>query len=97
MEFTATFIVLALLGIVDAGYLTLKHRQKQPLACPMDHDCSTVTESKWGAVFGVRNELLGLLYYVVMLVGIMAALFVPAFASPLYGVFVVAASGALLM
>lgn len=96
MEFTATFIVLALLGIADAGYLTFKHQKKQPLACPMDHDCSVVTESKWGAVFGVRNELLGLLYYAAMLIGIVVVFFAPALTSPFYGLFVIASGCALL-
>ena len=65
----ASFITIALAGIVDAGYLVWKHysNKSEPLVCPLDHDCSKVTESKWSTIFLVRNEVLGLLFYVVML------------------------------
>ena len=92
MEFVATFIVLAIGGIADAGYLAYKHRQKKPLACPLDHDCSHVTESKWAAIFGVRNDILGLLYYVGMLGGILLMLTVPVYAGILRTLLMVGAS-----
>jgi len=69
MPFTATFIVLAFAGLVNASYLTYKHFQKKPLVCPINHDCNAVVESKWGHMFGVRNEILGLLFYAGMLLG----------------------------
>lgn len=64
MVFVTTFLVLAVFGIIDAGYLYYAHRQEnQTLICPMDHDCAVVTESKWSAMLGVRNEILGLMFY----------------------------------
>lgn len=67
--FTASFMTLAITGIAVAGYLVWKHYRNttKPLVCPLDHDCSKVTESKWSTVFFVRNEVLGLLFYVSML------------------------------
>ena len=67
--FTASFITLAIIGMLDAGYLIWKHYQHNagPLVCPLDHDCSKVTESKWSSIFFIRNEVLGLLFYVSML------------------------------
>ena len=67
--FTASFMTLAIAGIVTAGYLVWKHYHNgtNPLVCPLDHDCSKVTESKWSHIFGVRNEVLGLLFYISML------------------------------
>lgn len=44
-----------------------QHYKKKPLVCPMNHDCSIVTQSKWGWTFGIRNELLGFIYYVGLL------------------------------
>ncbi len=68
MVFVTTFLVLAVFGIVDAGYLYYEHRNgNKSLVCPMDHDCAVVTESKWSTTFGVRNELLGLIFYMVAL------------------------------
>ncbi|MBI2582346.1 vitamin K epoxide reductase family protein [Candidatus Woesearchaeota archaeon] len=77
----ASFITLALAGIVDAGYLVWKHysHKSEPLVCPLDHDCSKVTESKWSTIFLVRNEVLGLLFYVAMLVSGLAVFFMPEF------------------
>ena len=77
--FTASFLTLALAGIADAGYLVWKHYHNttKPLVCPLDHDCSKVTESKWSTIFWVRNEVLGLLFYVSMLAAGLILFFVP--------------------
>ncbi len=79
--FTASFITLAVGGILDAGYLVWKHysHKAEPLVCPLDHDCSKVTESKWSKIFFVRNEVLGLLFYVAMLVAGLVVFFMPIF------------------
>src|SRR3989344_8359775 len=79
--FTASFLTLALAGIADAGYLVWKHYHNttKPLVCPLDHDCSKVTESRWSTIFWARNEVLGLLFYVAMLVAGLAVFFMPAF------------------
>lgn len=64
MHFHATFIVLSFSGLINAGYLAYKHYfEKKPLVCPIGHDCNAVVESRWGNIFGVRNEILGVLYY----------------------------------
>lgn len=79
--FTASFITLTIVGIADAGYLVWKHYSHKagPLVCPLDHDCSKVTESKWSSIFWVRNEVLGLLFYVFMLVAGLVVFFMPVF------------------
>jgi len=78
--FTASFITLAVAGIADAGYLVWKHysHKAEPLVCPLDHDCSKVTESRWSHLFGVRNEVLGLLFYASMLAAGIATFLLPA-------------------
>ena len=80
MVFSATFFVLTILGIADAGYLVYKHLTHNPLVCPLDHDCSVVTESKWSKVFGVRNEFLGLGFYILAFLGILSVVLLPNFA-----------------
>lgn len=67
LSYLSLYLVLALGGIINSGYLFWNHRQKKPLVCPLDHDCSVVTESKWSHLFGIRNEILGLLFFVGML------------------------------
>ncbi len=74
-----TFFVLASLGAINAGYLTYKHHQgrNKPLVCPLNHDCSVVTESRWSHFLGIRNEVLGLLFFLGIVAAMLATLFVP--------------------
>ncbi len=81
MVFETLFIVLSVLGIIDAGFLTYKHTRKQPLICPIGDSCSAVTESTWSHMFGVRTEVLGLLYYLSLLGLIVGILFAPSLRS----------------
>ena len=67
MGFLLIFL-LSLAGAIDTLYLIIKHRQPKPFVCPFDHDCSKVTESKWGNFFYFRNETLGFVYYFAMAV-----------------------------
>ncbi|MBI4150049.1 hypothetical protein HY488_01455 [Candidatus Woesearchaeota archaeon] len=81
-----TFFVLVLLGAINAGYLVYKHHaeKKKPLVCPLNHDCSVVTESRWSHMFGVRNETLGLLFFCGLLFAMLSTFFVPAWQAMMY-------------
>jgi len=94
----ASFIALSVGGILNAGFLVWKHQQKKtaPLVCPLNHDCSKVTESKWSAIFYFRNDTLGLLFFIGMLSMIMAAWFLPEQASLLHLLIIIGAGGAVL-
>ncbi len=84
MQFVASFIALAVGGIIDTSYLLYQHYKKKPLICPMDHDCSVVTEGKWSRIFFVRNEILGLSFYLLMLTFIILSVILPNFSSKIY-------------
>ncbi len=84
MPFLATFIVLSIIGIVDSGYLVYAHYEKKPLVCPLDHDCSRVTESRWSYVLGIRVEFLGLVFYIGALVFALGEVALPALLRPFY-------------
>ena len=96
MQLVATFIILSIFGVIDAGYLFYSHRKEKPLICPLDHPCDVVTESKWARMLGVRNETLGLLYYVALFVGIVWAVAVPAASFLLFKVLFFATLGGFL-
>lgn len=87
IHFIVSFLVLAVIGVMISSYLMLKHRQEKPLVCPLDHDCSTVTESRWSHLFYLRNETLGLLFYLSLLIGISVSLISPLRASTIYVLF----------
>ncbi len=74
LAYVASFFVLCVVGLANAGYLTWKHYQRKPLVCPLDHKCDVVTESKWSHLIGVRNEVLGLLFFIGMIFGMIAVL-----------------------
>lgn len=61
--------VLAVAGLLVAGYLTYEHfTSSSTLACPETGvvNCQKVTTSEQSAVFGVPVALLGLLFFVAM-------------------------------
>ena len=93
MTFVATFIALALGGIINSAWLAYQHYKKKPLICPFDHDCGVVTESRWSAVLGVRNEALGILFYVFMFGAAIAATALPPLAGTISLLLVLSASG----
>lgn len=57
-------IGLGILGILDAGYLTYKARKHEVPVCPLGQTCSFVLKSEYNNVLGVKNEVLGLLFYI---------------------------------
>jgi uncharacterized membrane protein len=57
---------LALVGFLDATYLTATHYGAGSLACGPGGGCDIVTTSQYAIVAGVPVALLGLIYYVVV-------------------------------
>ncbi len=67
-----TLIVLSLIGIGIAGYLTYIHYRGFDPICAVGHGCEKVQNSEWAKLAGVPVPLLGLIGYV----GIFVSLFV---------------------
>jgi uncharacterized membrane protein len=60
-------VVLAVVGIAIAGYLTIVHYRESLLVCSGISDCETVQTSKYAEIVGVPVALLGLLTFVLLL------------------------------
>jgi uncharacterized membrane protein len=60
--------VVALAGILVAGYLTSAHYGDGSLVCPVGGGCETVQESEYAELAGVPVALLGLVAYSILLV-----------------------------
>jgi dihydroorotate dehydrogenase subfamily 2 len=61
-------IILALLGILDAGYLTWEHYNHVIPSCAIGSwfpDCGKVLTSPYSSLFGIPLALLGLIHYTV--------------------------------
>jgi len=69
-------IALSLAGLADALYFTFayygrirKARWVPPVLCAREgSSCVTVVQTPYGSVFGVPNSLLGIVYYVLLLI-----------------------------
>lgn len=97
MIFERILMVLAIFGLVDSLYLWYEHKSKNAtLMCPLDHDCSVVTESRWSKIFGVRNEVLGAVYYLAMLAGGFTLALAPETTFPIKTLLVVSSFGGFL-
>ncbi len=60
------FLVLSLVGFVDAAYLTIQHFRGAGLVCGPLWECDVVTTSRYAEVAGIPLALLGALYYLVI-------------------------------
>lgn len=56
------------LGAILSAYLVYTRAAHAPTYCPLGSGCDVVQSSRYGTVFGIPVALLGLLYYVVILV-----------------------------
>ncbi|MSU75405.1 MAG: vitamin K epoxide reductase family protein [Candidatus Magasanikbacteria bacterium] len=66
--FATIFLVLALLGFLDASYLTLQHYRGVVPPCAIVSGCEQVTTSQYSLIFGIPVALLGALYYLTILI-----------------------------
>jgi uncharacterized membrane protein len=99
-----SIVVLALAGLVNALYFTFayfgrvkKSRWVPETLCAREgSSCVTVVQTPYARVFGVPNSLLGMLYYVALIIWValrdLIATTVPAAALPLRGL-LIASSG----
>lgn len=61
-------IILSILGIFDASYLTAKHYLSQAVYCPVGKSCETVLNSSYSTLWGVPLALFGAFFYFTILI-----------------------------
>jgi uncharacterized membrane protein len=66
--------VVALIGFIDAGYLTLEHYQGRIPPCTTNANCDLVLNSSYSQVAGIPVSLAGTVYYFLVLIGVFAYL-----------------------
>lgn len=62
--YTIGIIIFALAGALLAGYIAKTKNHGKHLVCPLGKSCDSVVNGKFSKFFGIRNELLGLGYYI---------------------------------
>lgn len=62
------FLLLSLIGLIDAAYLTAKHYTGTPINCSFSNQCDKVTSSQYATAAGIPIALLGAIYYLAVFI-----------------------------
>lgn len=65
---TVVFLILSILGFLDATYLTIEHYLGSVPKCVVVNGCEKVLTSQWNQLFGIPISLFGALYYLFVLI-----------------------------
>ncbi len=76
-------IVLGLVGFLVALNIYHKKRCQKPMTCPLNMKCEQVLYSKYAKFLGVPIELLGMIYYGIVVFSYSIIIFIPTLKSPL--------------
>ncbi len=68
-KLNTAWIIVALVGFIDATYLTVVHFQGSYLGCSVISGCNQVLASEYSSIGPVPLALFGALYYLLMLLG----------------------------
>ena len=70
----ASLTILAIVGLLDSWYIFYKKQKNEKLVCFIGQDCNEVVNSKYSHIYGVPNEVLGIIFYLFILgiVGLLA-------------------------
>ncbi len=64
-------LILAILGIAITLYISISHLLKKQVICPINSkSCNIVLDSKYSRTLGVKNEIIGLLYYIAIIIAL---------------------------
>ncbi|MBI4272596.1 vitamin K epoxide reductase family protein [Candidatus Uhrbacteria bacterium] len=73
----------ALAGFMISFYLYHKKRSKETLVCPAGFNCDTVLHSQYSRFLGIPLELLGMLYYGLIIISYLVLYNAPYLATPI--------------
>lgn len=87
-------IACAFGGLALAAFIHYKKRLHHPLVCPIGHSCDPVVHSDYSRFMDIPVELLGVLYYTIIVVAYAAALAMPMLRAGLLSTFLLGLSAA---
>ena len=61
---------IAVIGLVVSGYLFITYTTGGPIQCGVGHGCDTVRASAYASFFGVPTPVYGLLFYLLLAIGV---------------------------
>lgn len=69
MATAVSLVALSVAGFLVSLHIHHRKRTQQKLVCIIGTDCDAVVNSKWGRLFWLPNEVLGMFYYVFITAG----------------------------
>lgn len=70
MTTAVLLISLSVIGLLISGYISLAYLKNKKVVCPINSEsCNSVLESDWSNLLGVKNEFIGIAYYLFLIVG----------------------------
>lgn len=76
-------LILAILGFINAYYLHYQYQQYKnsgkEMFCLIGGKCADVISSKFGTTFGIKNEITGMIYYVLLAAYLLISILIPRF------------------
>jgi len=66
-----SFLLLGLIGIIDSLYLSQAYFLKKGISCNVFEGCTIVLKSEYSAFLGIPLPVFGLLYYALILIGVL--------------------------
>ncbi|MEK6908769.1 MAG: vitamin K epoxide reductase family protein [Nanoarchaeota archaeon] len=64
-------LILSIIGIVITRYISIAHILKKKVICPINSkSCNIVLDSKYSRTLGIKNEFIGLTYYIAVITAI---------------------------
>ncbi|MEK6894326.1 MAG: vitamin K epoxide reductase family protein [Nanoarchaeota archaeon] len=62
-------LIFCLIGIAITLYISIAHALKKKVICPINSkSCNIVLDSKYSRTLGIKNEIIGLAYYIGILI-----------------------------
>jgi uncharacterized membrane protein len=81
-------------GLSLAAFIHFQKRLHNPLVCPIGHSCDPVVHSDYSRFMDIPVEILGVMYYTIIVVAYAAALMVPSLHTDLFGMLLLGFSAA---
>lgn len=85
-------LFFSLAGFWVSWYIHIKKKKNEPMVCLIGDDCNQVVRSKYNHMFGIPNEVVGMVYYAAAAAGalLLGGGVSAVFGIPVWGALVVA-------
>ncbi len=85
-------VVVASGGFFIAYYIRRQKVHQERLVCPLDSNCEAVVTSQYSTIVGVPLEIIGMVYYALVVLGHATLLVIPSLSRDIYSHLLLAAT-----